>query len=230
MIRAGRGHARGDHVAVADGLDLLDAVALGENVEVAEQVVEHADDFGRRKAPRERSEVHDVREQDRRRAELVRDRLRLGLEPVGDGPGQDVEQQALRSRLLLSQRRECVPALGGEEGQEREHDRAAHRDVEGQHRAREPFGDGRRHAAEQRPGDPRPEEHDEPRDEPASGGSDVAEHERPERGEDSPQTDSAGVQEAPERDHGQRGSQQDRDLTDTEELTEVPAAREDDER
>ena len=102
-------------------------MALGEHVEVAEEVVEHADDLGRREPLRERGEVHDVGEQDRRRAELVGDRLRLGLEPVGDRPRQDVEQQALRPRLLLSQRRERVPALAGEHGQQREDDRAADR-------------------------------------------------------------------------------------------------------
>ena len=42
-----RRDARGDHVAVADRLDLLEPVPLGEGVEVAEQAVEHADDLGR---------------------------------------------------------------------------------------------------------------------------------------------------------------------------------------
>ena len=37
----------GDHVAVADRLDLLEAVLLGEVVERAEQLVEHADDRAR---------------------------------------------------------------------------------------------------------------------------------------------------------------------------------------
>jgi len=105
-------------------------MALGEHVEVAEQVVEHADDLGRRKAVRERGEVHDVGEQDRRRAELVRDRPRLGLEPLGDRPRQDVEQQALRSRLLPSQRRERVPALPGEHGQQGETRRGTRRTSE----------------------------------------------------------------------------------------------------
>ena len=144
-----------------------------------------------------RGEVDDVSEQDRCRAELVRNRLRLGLEPVGDRPRQDVEQQALRPRLLLSQRRERPPALGGEHGQQREHDRAAHRHVEGEHRAREPLGDGRRNPTQQLSGEPRAEEHDEVRDVPASRGSDVAENERPERGEDPPQADPAGGEEAP---------------------------------
>ena len=40
MVGPRRGNARGDHVRVADRLDLLEAVALGEGVEVAEQPVE----------------------------------------------------------------------------------------------------------------------------------------------------------------------------------------------
>ena len=196
---------------------------------MAEQVVEHADDLGRRKAFRERGEVHDVGEQDRRRTELIRDRLRLGLELLGDRPGQNVEQQALRPRLLLAQGRERVPALGGEHGQEREDDRAAHRHVEGEHRAREPLRDARR-ATQELSGDPRAEEHDQVRDVPASRGSDVAEHERPERGEDPPQADPAGVEESPQRDHRQRRSEQDGDLAHKQESGEVPGTREDEDR
>ena len=48
VVGARRRNARGDHVAVADRLDLLEPVPLGEHVEVAEQVVEDADDLGRR--------------------------------------------------------------------------------------------------------------------------------------------------------------------------------------
>ena len=46
------GHARGDHVRVADRLDLLEAVPLGERVELAEQSVEQPDDLGRRQVLR----------------------------------------------------------------------------------------------------------------------------------------------------------------------------------
>ena len=74
VIRARRRDARRDHVAVADRLDLLEPVPLGELVEVAEQVVEEADDLGRLQMLRHRREVDDVGEQDRRRAELVGDR------------------------------------------------------------------------------------------------------------------------------------------------------------
>jgi hypothetical protein len=123
-----------------------------------------------------------------------------------------------------------VPALAGEHGQQREHDRAAHCHVEAEHRAREPFGDRRRHATDQLSDDARAEEHDEVRDVPASRGSDVAEHECPEGGENPPQTDPAGVEEAPQRDHRERGSEQDGDLADTQEVAELPCTREDDDR
>ena len=77
VVRARVGHARRDHVRVADRLDLLEAVALGEIVEVAEQPVEQADDLGRRQAVGSRREVDDVGEQHRRRRELVGDRPRV---------------------------------------------------------------------------------------------------------------------------------------------------------
>ena len=61
-------------------------------------------------------------------------------------------------------------------------------------------------ATQQLAGDARAEEHDDVRDVPASRGSDVAEHERSERGEDPPQADPAGVEEAAQRDHRERGA------------------------
>src|SRR6476660_1979669 len=48
VIWSRRRHARGDHVAVADGLELLYAISVRERVKVAEQPIEHADDFGGR--------------------------------------------------------------------------------------------------------------------------------------------------------------------------------------
>ena len=114
VIGAGRRHARRDHVGIADRLDLLDVVALGQEVEVREQVVEETDDLGRLQAVRQRREVDDVGEQDRSRGELVRDRGSVGLEPLGDRPRQDVQQQGLGTVLLDPQRRECLLALADE--------------------------------------------------------------------------------------------------------------------
>ena len=74
--------------------------------------------------------------------------------------------------------------------------------------------------------DPRSEEHDEVRDVPADRRPDLAEHERPERGENPPQADAAGVEESAERDHRQRRREQDVDLAHPEQPREVARARE----
>jgi hypothetical protein len=67
-------------------------------------MIEVADHLGGRETLRPRSEVDDVREQDRGRPELIRDRLGLGLQPVGDRARQDVEQEVLGLRLLPPER------------------------------------------------------------------------------------------------------------------------------
>ena len=87
--------AADDHVGVADGLDLLEAVAFGELVAHREDAVQQIDDLGRREARRERGESHDVGEQDGHVVEPVRDDGLAAAEPLGDGPRQDVEQEAL---------------------------------------------------------------------------------------------------------------------------------------
>ena len=67
---------------------------------MCEEMVEQADHLGRLEAVRHRREVNDVGEQDRSRGELVCDRGRVSLEPFGDGPRQDVQQEGLGSVLL----------------------------------------------------------------------------------------------------------------------------------
>ena len=102
MVGAWCRNARGDHVAIADGLDLLDPVPLRELVvEVTEQVIEVADHLGGCEPLRPGREVDHVGEQDRRRLELIRDRLGLGLQLVGDRARQDVEQEIFGLGLLL---------------------------------------------------------------------------------------------------------------------------------
>jgi hypothetical protein len=64
VVRSRDRDARRDHVAVADGLDLLELVLLGERVEVAEQVVQHAHHRGRRQVLGAGREVHDIGEED----------------------------------------------------------------------------------------------------------------------------------------------------------------------
>ena len=77
------------------------------------------------------------------------------------------------------------------------------------------------------PRDARSEEDDEEGEVPAHRRPDVAEHERPERGENAPQADAAGGEKPAERDHRQRRREQDGDLSDPEKRGEVARARED---
>ena len=97
-------NARSDHVAVADGLDLLESVPLRELVEVTEEMIEVADHFSWREPLGPGREVGHVGEQDRGRVELVRDRLGLGLQLVGDRPRQNVEQEGFGLLLFLPKR------------------------------------------------------------------------------------------------------------------------------
>ena len=127
----------------------------------------------------------------------------------------------------------ALPALrgaAGEHREQREHDGAADRDVQRQHRAREPDGQRRRDRVDDLARDPRAEEDDDVRDVPAGRRPDVAEHERRERGENPPQADAAGGEESAERDHRQRRREQDVDLADPEQPREVARAREHDDR
>src|SRR5262245_31633299 len=190
---------------------------------MTEETVEHADDLGRRETLRKRCEVDDVREQDGRRGELVRDRPRLRFEPVGDRSGKDVDQQVVGSRLR-------VATLAREHGEQREDNRAADRDIEAEHRGGEPARDGGLHAAVQLSREPRAEEHDEIRDVPARRVADVAEDQRTERSEDPPEADPSGGEEPTQRDHRERRGEQDRDLADEQKPVEVPRAREDHDR
>ena len=74
-----------DHVRVADRLDLLEAVLLGEPVERAEQLV-RASSPAASGGVRDDSvgEPDDVGEQHRDRLEPIDDQALAGLQPVGD--------------------------------------------------------------------------------------------------------------------------------------------------
>ena len=198
MVGSRIGHARRDHVRVADGLDLLEAVALGERVELAEQSIEQPDDLGRRQSVRAWREVDDVGEQHRGRLELIGDRLGRVLQPLGDRAREDVQQQVLGSRLRDPQPGKRVLSLLREEREEREDDRPAHGDVQRQHQAREPLGQ-RRSAADEDRREAGAEEEGEPHDEPADARADAAEHQCPERRHDAPQADAARRQPAADR-------------------------------
>ena len=94
-----------DHVGVADGLDLLQTVPLGEGVERTEQVVEDLDDPLRGDPVAAPGEVDEVGEEHGDVGEGVGDDALLLHEAGGDRGGQDVEQQPLRARLLGDQLR-----------------------------------------------------------------------------------------------------------------------------
>src|SRR4051812_24937848 len=112
MVRPRRGNARRDHVAVADRLDLLETVLLGQRVEMAEQAVKYADDFGGRQSLRTWREVDDVSKQHRRGGEVIGNSVRARLQSLGDRGRQDVEQQALGPFLLPAEsRKRVLPTL-----------------------------------------------------------------------------------------------------------------------
>jgi hypothetical protein len=72
---------------------------------MAEQVIEEVDDLAIEEF--RLGEVDHVGEQDRRRGELVGDRLRVDLQPVGDRARQDVEEQASPAPAPLLARSSC---------------------------------------------------------------------------------------------------------------------------
>jgi hypothetical protein len=123
VVGPGPGNPRRDHVAVADCLDLLDLVAVDEFVKSGEQTIEHPDDLARVESARQRSEVHDVCEEDAGVVEVVCDRVRLGLQTLGDLLGKDVQQQRLDARL-------CGVSTSREGYQQHHRHQRHHNDVE----------------------------------------------------------------------------------------------------
>ena len=80
------------HVCIADGLDLLDPVDLGQLVEPAEQIVEEGDHERRIRALGPRREPDEVGKHDCRVRVGIRDPDLAVLEPVGDRPRDGVGQ------------------------------------------------------------------------------------------------------------------------------------------
>lgn len=94
VIGAWLGYAGHHHVGVAGGLDLLQAMAVHQRVEVGVQPVQKPDQIGRGQITGPLGVTGDVGEQDRRVVVFVGDdRARRILEPLGDGRGQNVGQQ-----------------------------------------------------------------------------------------------------------------------------------------
>ncbi len=91
LRQADSGHR---HIAVADGLDLLHAVARGQAVELGDDLVEQRDRARRAELLRELGEADKIAEQDGGLGDAVGDPLvRPFLQPLGDGRRQDVGEQ-----------------------------------------------------------------------------------------------------------------------------------------
>ena len=127
----------GDHVGVADGLDLFQAVSLSEFVERRENPVQHGEHLLRRESFGNPREVDDIDEHHRDVGESIRDRLAAVLESFGNRTGKNVEQQALRAILLdlqklvrLFQPRLRLLLLGCRIAQKQEDDGRDRREVE----------------------------------------------------------------------------------------------------
>ncbi len=199
---------------------------LDELIEAAEQPIEQIYDLGRGKPPRQRGEVGDVREQDRRRVERVGDRARLLAEAVGDGAGEDVEQQALRLVALLLELAECKAPLMREEGEQGEDDAAGEDHVQGKHRTREPARQRGVHE-EQLAADSRQEEGRDESDEPAHRRPHVQEDQGAERRQDAPHADHPGGEEPSSHHLPERWCQQDVEQLDRRQELHVVGAGED---
>ena len=95
MIVPGDGQAADHHVAVADGFDFLETVALDQAVEGSENLIEHGHQFARVRAAGELREPHQIGEHHGDRRVIIRDGSLATLEPVGDGARENVQQQTL---------------------------------------------------------------------------------------------------------------------------------------
>ena len=72
------------HVAVADGLDLLDAVALAQPVEDADQLIEEIDDLLGRQVMRRFGEADEIGEHHAERLDAIGDALLARFQALGD--------------------------------------------------------------------------------------------------------------------------------------------------
>ena len=94
VIGARRGDAADEHVGIADGFDFLEPVVFGDAVEGGEQIVEKLDGAVGGVFVDDLGEVHDVGEEHGAFEEAINDGAFALFEAVGDGLGQNVEQEA----------------------------------------------------------------------------------------------------------------------------------------
>ena len=117
-VGRGLGDAGRDHVGIADGLDLLDAVALGQAIEHGDQRVQHRYGLAGAEAARERHEARDVGKEDRRLGERVGHGLGgLGLQPLDNGVRQDVAQERVGLGLGVLGQAEGIEDGGGDKAE-----------------------------------------------------------------------------------------------------------------
>ena len=95
LIRSSDQPPRG-HVGVSDRFNLLNFVALGKRIELAEDVVEQQHRFIRRHLLRQMGEIDDVCKYQTHVRISVCNICFLTLQSVSDIVGQDVQEQALR--------------------------------------------------------------------------------------------------------------------------------------
>jgi len=130
MVGAGTRDAGGDHVAVADRLDLLEPVSLDQGIEIGEDRVEELDQLDRRHGGRERREADEVGEEDADVVVVVGDVAGGVLQDRGHFRRQDIQEEVLGLRTLGPDQTARGDVLGDEvvhreEDEEREGDHVA---------------------------------------------------------------------------------------------------------
>jgi hypothetical protein len=93
VIRSWLRQPGSDHVGVADRLDLLQAIFLGQFVKLAEDRVQQIDHIYRIGLRRHAGEINYVGEQHRHLTVTIGDCSRVFLQPRGDWSGQDIQQE-----------------------------------------------------------------------------------------------------------------------------------------
>ena len=105
MRRASVWDARNDHVAIADRLDLFDAVFDRQFIEEAKHFVEHVNDLLGTDLLTHCGKSNDVTEQHSDLAVRLGNAVLAVLEPICDGSGEHIEQELLAAMPFFLQRR-----------------------------------------------------------------------------------------------------------------------------
>ena len=219
--------ARARHVRVADRLDLLHAVMVGDVVEDREDVVQDLHRLHRRELLGHAREADDVGEHHRHVGVALRDVHLVALEAVGDRGREDVEQEPLAPLLLLADHlvlgidhRAQLLLLGGEVPQQHvdhQRDRGEVQHEEDRHGLQiEVLRHG---AREEEVEGAREHRHEEPGEEPGQRLARSQHRHRANRRHQSPEAHARGVHEVADRPlHGERREEDERELDEGEEV------------